>query len=140
MLGSEMIILESTLTTFEASFNFWGSWGSIKYLLELKMDTPFADLFAKSLKHTVSVNKPCYLLQVRILVKGLRYWNELRSSFSVFPKWKPAYRKRHSWLPIGTKLLRTNCDSSISGTLRKSPSFETVVQISSFLTTNLSRI
>ncbi len=29
ILGSEMIIFESTLTTFGASFIFWSSWGSI---------------------------------------------------------------------------------------------------------------
>ncbi len=54
-----MIILESTLTTFEASFIFWGSWGSIKNWLELKIEPPLATIgrfsFAKSLKHTVDV-------------------------------------------------------------------------------------
>ncbi len=39
-----MIFIESTLTTFEASFIFWGSWGSIKNWLELKIDPPSADL------------------------------------------------------------------------------------------------
>ncbi len=39
-----MIILESTLTTFEASFVFWGSWGSIKNWLELKIEPPLVDL------------------------------------------------------------------------------------------------
>jgi hypothetical protein len=39
-----MIIFESTLTTFEASFIFWGSWGSIKNWLELKIEPPLADL------------------------------------------------------------------------------------------------
>ncbi len=38
-----MIIFESTLTTFEASFIFWGSWGSIKNWLELKIKPPLAD-------------------------------------------------------------------------------------------------
>jgi hypothetical protein len=52
ILVSEMIIFESTLTTFEASFIFRGSWGSIKNWLELKIEPPLAD-FAKSLKHTV---------------------------------------------------------------------------------------
>ncbi len=39
-----MIIFESTLTTIEASFIFWGSWGSIKNWLELKIKPPLADL------------------------------------------------------------------------------------------------
>ncbi len=39
-----MIIFESNLTTFEASFIFWGSWGSIKNWLELKIKPPLADL------------------------------------------------------------------------------------------------
>jgi hypothetical protein len=39
-----MNIFESTLTTFEASFIFFGSWGSIKNLLELKIEPPFSDL------------------------------------------------------------------------------------------------
>jgi hypothetical protein len=39
-----MIIFESTFTTFEASFIFWGSWGSIKNWLELKIEPPLADL------------------------------------------------------------------------------------------------
>ncbi len=39
-----MIIFESTLTTFEASFIFWGSWGNIKNWLELKIEPPLADL------------------------------------------------------------------------------------------------
>ncbi len=39
-----MIIFESTLTTFEASLLFWGSWGSIKNWLELKIEPPLADL------------------------------------------------------------------------------------------------
>ncbi len=39
-----MIIFESSLTTFEASFIFWGSWGSIKNWLELKIEPPLADL------------------------------------------------------------------------------------------------
>jgi hypothetical protein len=39
-----MTIFESTLTTFEASFIFWGSWGSIKNWLELKIEPPLADL------------------------------------------------------------------------------------------------
>ncbi len=44
ILGSKMIIFESTLTTFEASFIFWGSWGSIKNWFELKIEPPLADL------------------------------------------------------------------------------------------------
>jgi hypothetical protein len=36
-----MIIFESTLTTFEASFIFWGS---IKNWLELTIEPPLADL------------------------------------------------------------------------------------------------
>ncbi len=39
-----MIIFGSILTTFEASFIFWGSWGSIKNWLELKIEPPLADL------------------------------------------------------------------------------------------------
>jgi hypothetical protein len=39
-----MIIFESTLTTFEASFIFCGSWGSIKNWLELKIKPSLADL------------------------------------------------------------------------------------------------
>ncbi len=39
-----MIIFDSTLTTFEASFIFWGSWGSIKNWLKLKIEPPLADL------------------------------------------------------------------------------------------------
>jgi hypothetical protein len=39
-----MIIFESTLTNFEASFIFGGSWGSIKNWLELKIEQPLADL------------------------------------------------------------------------------------------------
>ncbi len=39
-----MIIFESTLTTFEANFIFWGSWGSIKNWLELKIEPLLADL------------------------------------------------------------------------------------------------
>jgi hypothetical protein len=39
-----MIIFESTLTTFEASFIFCGSWGSLKNFLELKIEPPLADL------------------------------------------------------------------------------------------------
>jgi hypothetical protein len=41
--GIEMIIFESTLTTFEASFIFRGSWGSIKNWLEHKIQPPLAD-------------------------------------------------------------------------------------------------
>ncbi len=44
ILGSKMIIFESILTTFEASFIFRGSWGSIKNWLELKIEPPLADL------------------------------------------------------------------------------------------------
>ncbi len=44
ILGIKMIIFESTLSTFEASFIFWGSWGSIKNWLELKIKPPLADL------------------------------------------------------------------------------------------------
>jgi hypothetical protein len=43
-LGSEMISFESVLTTFEASFYFWRSWGSSKNLLELKIEPPYANL------------------------------------------------------------------------------------------------
>jgi hypothetical protein len=39
-----MIIFESTLTTFEASFIFCGSWGSIENWLELKIEPPLADV------------------------------------------------------------------------------------------------
>jgi hypothetical protein len=39
-----MIIFESILTPFEASFIFCGSWGSIKNLLELEIKPPLADL------------------------------------------------------------------------------------------------
>jgi hypothetical protein len=39
-----MIIFESILTTFEVSFIFGGSWGSIKNFLELKIEPPLADL------------------------------------------------------------------------------------------------
>jgi hypothetical protein len=39
-----MIIYESPLTTFEASFIFLASWGSIKNWLELKIKPPLADL------------------------------------------------------------------------------------------------
>ncbi len=39
-----MIIFKSTLTTFEASFIFWGSCGSFKNWLELKIKPPLADL------------------------------------------------------------------------------------------------
>jgi hypothetical protein len=39
-----MIIFESTLTTFEASLIFWGSWGSIKNWLEHKIEPLLADL------------------------------------------------------------------------------------------------
>jgi hypothetical protein len=39
-----MIIFESTLTTFKESFIFLGSWGSIKNWLELKIESPLADL------------------------------------------------------------------------------------------------
>jgi hypothetical protein len=39
-----MIIFKSTLTTFEASFMFCGSLGSIKNWLELKIKAPLADL------------------------------------------------------------------------------------------------
>jgi hypothetical protein len=53
-----MIIFELILTTFETSFNFRGSWGSIKNWFELKIKPPLADLaFAKSLKHTVGSYK-----------------------------------------------------------------------------------
>jgi hypothetical protein len=49
-----MIIFESTLTTFEASFIFWGRSGSIKNWLELKIKPLLADFgLPKSLKHTV---------------------------------------------------------------------------------------
>jgi hypothetical protein len=49
-----MIIFESTLTTFEASFIFGGSWRSIKNWLELKIEPHIGRFsFAKSLKHTV---------------------------------------------------------------------------------------
>ncbi len=37
---SETIIFGSILTTFDVSFIFWGSWGSIKNLLELKIEPP----------------------------------------------------------------------------------------------------
>ncbi len=46
-----MIIFETTLTTIEASFIFWGTWGSIKNWLELKIEPPLADLAC--LKNTV---------------------------------------------------------------------------------------
>jgi hypothetical protein len=39
-----MIIFESTLTTFEESFIFLGSWGSIKNWLKLKIEQTLADL------------------------------------------------------------------------------------------------
>jgi hypothetical protein len=39
-----MIIFESTLTTFKASFIFRGSWGSIKNWLKLKIKPQMADL------------------------------------------------------------------------------------------------
>ncbi len=39
-----MIIFESILTTFEASFIFWASWGSIENWLELKIEPPLANL------------------------------------------------------------------------------------------------
>jgi hypothetical protein len=39
-----MFIFESTLTTFEASFIFLGSWGSIKNWLDFKIEPPLADL------------------------------------------------------------------------------------------------
>ncbi len=39
-----MIIFELTLTTFESSLIFWGSWGSIKNWLEIKIEPPLADL------------------------------------------------------------------------------------------------
>ncbi len=39
-----MIIFESILTTFEASFIFWGSWGSIKNWLKLKIEPPLSNL------------------------------------------------------------------------------------------------
>jgi len=40
----EMIIFESILTTFEVSFIFWASWGSIENWLELKIEPPLANL------------------------------------------------------------------------------------------------
>ncbi len=50
-----MIIFESILTTFEASFIFWASWGSIENWLKLKIKPTIGEFsFAKSLKHTVS--------------------------------------------------------------------------------------
>jgi hypothetical protein len=44
ILGSKMIIFESILTTFEVSFIFWTSWGSIENWLELKIEPPLANL------------------------------------------------------------------------------------------------
>ncbi len=39
-----MIIFKSILTTFEASFIFWASWGSIENWLEFKIEPPLANL------------------------------------------------------------------------------------------------
>ncbi len=39
-----MIIFESILTTFEASFIFWASRGKIENWLELKIEPPLANL------------------------------------------------------------------------------------------------
>jgi hypothetical protein len=39
-----MIIFESTVTTFEASFIFRSSWGSIKNWLKLKTEPSLADI------------------------------------------------------------------------------------------------
>jgi hypothetical protein len=52
-----MIIFELTLTTFEASFIFWGSWGSIKNWLELKIEPPLADLALLNSWNTLYVHK-----------------------------------------------------------------------------------
>jgi hypothetical protein len=53
-----MIIFELTLTPFEESSIFCGSWGRIKNWLELKIKPPLADLV--SLKNTVDVEKESY--------------------------------------------------------------------------------
>ncbi len=39
-----LLIFGSILTTFDASFIFWGSWGSIKNWLELKIEPSLANL------------------------------------------------------------------------------------------------
>jgi hypothetical protein len=55
-----MIFFESTLTTFEASFIFWGSWGSIKNWLELKIEPPLADLALLNPWNTLYTNLQDY--------------------------------------------------------------------------------
>ncbi len=51
-----MIIFESTLTTFEASFIFWRQLGQYQKLARAKNQTTIGRFsFAKSLKHTVGL-------------------------------------------------------------------------------------
>ncbi len=55
--GSEMIIFESTLTTFIASIIFRGCWGRIKNCLELKINPSLAKFsLPKTMNHTVLSN------------------------------------------------------------------------------------
>ncbi len=48
---------ESIFTTFEASFIFWGSLGSNKNLLELKIEPPLADLDCLNRWNTLHNNR-----------------------------------------------------------------------------------
>ncbi len=57
-----MIIFESTLITFEACLIFWGSWGSIKNWLELKIEPPLTDLALLNPWNTL-YHTNCFLLQ-----------------------------------------------------------------------------
>ncbi len=64
-----MIIFESTLTTFEASFIFWGSWGIIKNWLELKIEPPLADLALLNPWNTLY--NECQLCKFNLVLKNV---------------------------------------------------------------------
>jgi hypothetical protein len=69
-----MIIFESTLTTFVASFIFWGSWGSIKNWLELKIEPRLANLASLNPWNTLYnfVVQFCIIL---LFIKWIKYIN-----------------------------------------------------------------
>ncbi len=103
-----MIIFKSTLTTFEESFIFWGSWGSIKNWLELKIEPALADLACLNPWNTLYNNRhPLY----KINLSGVNFINPMAQGANA-PEFGANSRKKSHKSCCSISINRQNCDQS----------------------------
>jgi hypothetical protein len=105
------------LTTFEACFIFWGSWGSSENWLKLKIEPPLSNLTCLQRWNTLWNLSP--FTEKLVMVSGYGYgWKSYLAKLYSQEGWRPLKGLWSHWTKAGYFYFRTlNCGMLVSFTL-----------------------